>query len=100
MPALKVLGVQLMHPTISKSFMVYDDIVDIIEILFILLLASVIMTALVNTLLTRALCHGLNNLARFFAPCHRVQLAAPTNRPATVLSSDDTKLTSRRVAKI
>ena len=36
--------------------MVYDDIVDVrlIEILFILLLASVIMTALVNTLLSLA----------------------------------------------
>ena len=41
------------YSTISESVMVYDDIVDIklIEILFILLLASVIMTALVNTLL-------------------------------------------------
>ena len=55
-PTLKVLGVQLVHPTICKKVMVYDDIVDIllIEILFILLLASVIVAALVNTLLSGA----------------------------------------------
>ena len=50
-------------------------------------------------LLTRALCYGLINLAGVCAPCHHVQHAAPTNRPATVLSSDDTKLTSGRLAK-